>query len=404
MKKTIAAIIAVSLSVAIVGCGRDYKEKTVRAEELTSALQVNVEGKEVTDGFKNAYYGFTSELFKRVNGEENVFISPLSAATCLSMAFNGADGETLSEFESAMGLPLSDLNGAFKTILSDGNNSVKYANSIWLNAVMPQPKREFLNAAKGYYGAEVYRSTFDVALVSDINNWVSNTTQGMIDNIIDKTSPDYYSYLLNVLYFEAEWAEKYENKDIKPWTFRNKNGEDKAVTMLSSTEHEYFSYNGGDGFLKRYKGDYAFMAILPEEGTDIDEFISGIDGEKLLGAISDVKHVTVKAKIPEFKSDFSIDLCDALKDMGIISAFSPNKADFSKMSDGVYIDFVLQKTKIELDRKGTKAAAVTGIGEMATSVGPGNTVEIVLDRPFVYAIISLKDDLPLFIGSLKNIG
>ena len=178
--------------------------------------------------------------------------------------------------------------------------------------------------------------------------------------------------------------------------------------MLRSTESAYLDFGNADGFLKRYKGGkYSFLGILPDENVDIYDFIASLDGEKYKKAFeaddSDNEYpVVVKAGIPEFSFDFSKNLNDTLQGMGIKKAFS-DEAEFDKMGRAVvgdlYLGFVLQKTRIELDRNGTRAAAITIGGMKGTSAPPTeNIVYIILNRPFVFGIIDNATHMPLFLG------
>ncbi|MBO4323354.1 MAG: serpin family protein [Clostridia bacterium] len=412
MKKSLKSVICGICASAILfsaGCGEEYKEKEVYAEELTANMKVAVEERALTDEFKLAYSGFSVEFFKRSLEKDNSLISPLSAAICLSMAFNGANGETLSEFENVFGgIEIAELNGYFRKIISSAGEKLKIADSIWLNAEKQSAEDEFLKAVKSYYDSEVYKAKFDGKLVSDMNNWVANKTNGMIDKIIDDTSPEFYMYLMNALYFASRWETAYDGGDVKKAKFTNANGEVKSVDMMYSTESAYFDYLGGQGFIKYYEGyDYAFMAILPKEGESVRSFAEKMDGNGFKQAIRVAENAIVHAGVPKFSYDYSLQMKDLLVDMGIEKAFNRYEADFTKIKkDGfLWIDYVLQKTKIELDETGTKAAAVTIIGmkDAAAAMPPEKEVTITLDRPFIYSIISVRDGLPIFMGSVGEL-
>ena len=406
--KTVLSLISASAILFSSGCKSEYKEKKVYAEELTANMKVEVEAKDLSGEFISAYDDFAVEFFKRSKNESNFLVSPLSASACLSMAFNGADGETLSEFEGVFkNIEIAELNRYFKKIIDGADENLKIADSVWLNKEKANANEEFLKAVKSYYNAEVYRAKFDDKLVGDINNWAENKTNGMIKEILKETSPEFYMYLMNALYFSSKWEEEYEKGDIYNSEFRNADGTKTKCEMMRSKEGKYFTLNGADGFMKYYKGGkYAFMAILPKEDDDIGEFIDGLNGEDFKKAITNATYALVNAEIPKFSYDYSIEMKDLLMDMGIRKAFSPYGADFTKMrkEGGLFIDFVLQKTRIELDENGTKAAAVTIIGMKDNAyMPPEKEINVILDRPFVYSIISVEDGLPLFIGSVNKL-
>ena len=154
------------------------------------------------------------------------------------------------------------------------------------------------------------------------------------------------------------------------------------------------------------------MALLPDEGVDIYEYIDSLDGEKWakLWESANPRNANygyreVHARIPEFKYETELPLNDVLKTLGVTDMFSPDNADFSAIDDtqDLYCDIVKQKAVIEVDRNGTKAAAVTLGGMNCMGAAPAEPLYITLDRPFVYAIIDNEHHMPIFIGAVTNL-
>ena len=386
-KMRVLACFAASI-MAVLGAGAcKYSPKKVKAAELTAnfSFAKAAGGTEIKQNVSDGLNGFGAELLKNVAKDErgkNVLVSPLSAAACLGMIANGAEGETRAEFESAFGGKVEDVNAVINKILSDSGNEVKLANSVWVRDGAVDVEEDFLKTVKEVYNAEVYRSAFNAQTLKDVNNWCLNKTDGMIKDVLDEIATDDMMYLINALLFDAKWQTEYEKKDL--------------------------DFGNADGFLKRYKGGkYSFLGILPNENVDIYDFIASLDGEKYKKAFeaddSDNEYpVVVKAGIPEFSFEYSKTLNDTLQGMGIKKAFS-DEAEFDKMGRTVvgdlYLGFVLQKTRIELDRNGTRAAAITIGGMKGESAAPTeNIVYIILNRPFVFGIIDNATHMPLFLG------
>lgn len=398
---------------AVLGAGAcKYSPKKVKAAELTAnfSFAKAAGGTEIKQNVSDGLNWFGAELLKNVVKDErgkNVLVSPLSAAACLGMIANGAEGETRAEFESAFGGKVEDVNAVINKILSDSGNEVKLANSVWVRDGAVDVEEDFLKTVKEVYNAEVYRSAFNAQTLKDVNNWCLNKTDGMIKDVLDEIDPRDMIYLINALLFDAKWQTEYEKKDIKSDYFTTYGGESKKVEMLRSTESAYLDFGNADGFLKRYKGGkYSFLGILPDENVDIYDFIASLDSEKYKKAFeaddSDNEYpVVVKAGIPEFSFEYSKTLNDTLQGMGIKKAFS-DEAEFDKMGrtlvGDLYLGFVLQKTRIELDRNGTRAAAITIGGMKGESAAPTENIYIILNRPFVFGIIDNATHMPLFLG------
>ena len=224
----------------------------------------------------------------------------------------------------------------------------------------------------------------------------------MIEKMIDKIDTDTVMYLINALTFDAKWATKYEKKDVGDGHFTNYDGTQKTVQMLSSEERTYFATDGVKGFAKNYAGDrYSIVALLPDQGTDIYDYIGTLDGAGWMNLWNSRESASVKVKMPEFTYSVSMKLNDTLKTMGMTDMFS-DSADFSKLGyserGNIYCSEVCQKVFIQVDRNGTKAAAITWGGMKDKAVMEVHSV--ILDRPFVYAIVDNATGLPIFIGAV----
>ena len=234
--------------------------------------------------------------------------------------------------------------------------------------------------------------------------------RGMIQDIIDRLDPSARVVLVNALAFEGDWAEKFGDPDPSG-KFTDYKGAAKKVKMLNGMltgEGAYIELKGGKGLVKCYEtGNTAFVGILPPEGTDIDAYINSLTGEDLVKAWKSRKNYDVRIQIPEFTYDYGTSLKDVLAAMGAARMFDPS-AEFCRMTgtedNQVYVDDVLHKTHIEVDKDGTKAAAATAvIGKASSALLPSTIKEVYLDRPFVYAIVDMETGIPLFIGAVKTL-
>lgn len=433
-KKILSAMLAATMAFSLSGCGANgEKEKNVpekskyKSENLLDGLQVAYDPPKKIDSDVNAgVIDFSINLFKTgvldtVKNGGNAMVSPESVLFALGMTANGANGETLKEMENVLcpGYDISKINDYCYAILdkrrAGEKANISVANSIWINNSLSDVSvsEDFLKTDKAYYDADVFKSSFDDNTLKDINSWVNDNTDGMIKDIMNHISSDDVMYLLNAVAFDAKWEKQYEDngESVKDdIDFNNFDQSVAKVTMLYSTESGFMSNENCKAFVKPYEGgQYGFMGILPNEGIELNDFISGMNKDWFLELYNSMdSEYEVYTGIPEFTSDYSMSMSDVMKAMGMEQAFNPDNADFTNMitssDDNVFIDEVLHKTHIEVDSNGTKAAAATVV-VMSKGTGPvrEKIESVVLDRPFVYAIVDIETGMPLFIGAINSL-
>lgn len=415
MKKLWITVLCMLLVVCMffvgTGCAR------VSASELSAGYIRNVDGAvEMDRDFAANAADFAFALFRETLDEEKEkqLISPLSAMLCLALVANGADGETLAQMEEAFGMDIGTLNEslyAYANSLYRGENcKTELANSIWFrDAGYLTVREEFLQTNANWYGAEVYKAPFDVSTQKAINDWVKENTDGMIDSILNEPpSAATLMYLINTLVFDAKWQTKYEKNDIRDRSFTNADGSRTTVDMMYSEESTLLTGEDFLGFAKSYEGNaYSFVGLLPDDtSTNIVDFAASLTGEGWLAMWNSRRGAPVDVGIPEFSYDSYCSLVDALKAMGMEDMFSAHGADFSKLGsvdgENIFCSSVEQKTFIDVSRNGTKAAAVTWATVECTSAAPMESYTVILDRPFVYAIVDNATGLPLFVGVVSS--
>lgn len=389
---------------------------SVQADDLAKNITANnVKGKETDEKFVNNTANFSIELFKKsFIDNKSTLISPLSVLIALSMTANGAEGETLTQMEKVLGgdIPIDQLNEYLYTysnsLPSEKKSKLNIANSIWFrdNKDSLTVEKEFLQKNSDYYKAAAYKSVFDKQTVKDINNWVRKNTDNMIDSIIDDIDDETVMFLINAVVFDARWENVYMKNDIHKGNFTSIDKSVQNVDFMRSNESKYIKDSKATGFIKPYaNGKYSFVALLPNEGTDIKDYVATLTGESFLDIIKPSEQTQVNAYLPKFTYDYSIKLNDVLKALGMPKPFSSD-AEFSKLgkSNGgnIFISDVLHKTFISVDELGTKAGAAIKV-EMTKSAATPAEKTVKLDRPFVYAIIDNETNLPVFVGTVMSI-
>jgi len=414
MKKRIPAFLlclAVMISALLSGC-------SARAgEDLMSGVRANaVSADAALDGPEAvAVTDFGVRLFRQsLQDGENVMVSPLSVLCALAMTANGARGETLSQMEAVFGLPLSELNPYLRawmdTLPSGKKTELDAANAIWFkDSPGFTVEQDFLQANADWYGAGLYKAPFDEGTRRDINDWVDRHTDGMIPAILDEIPQSAVMYLINALAFEAEWEEPYEERQIQDGVFTREDGKAENVKLMYAEEPLYLEDEHAAGFLKYYAGgQYAFVALLPEEGVPVADYAAGLTGERLRDLLSGAWAEEVRTAIPVFESEYSVEMSGILGAMGMTDAFEPGLADLTGIGSSengpLFINRVLHRTYISVDAKGTKAAAVTVV-EPGDGAAPmmEEPKTVYLDRPFIYLIVDCGTDLPIFIGAMMDV-
>jgi len=354
---------------------------------------------------------FALDLLKKtINSADknNVFISPLSVSIALGMAWNGADGETRTEMESALkmsGMSIENINDYYKIMLLslptvDSSTTVKIANSIWYKSEF-QIKQPFLVMNKIYFNAEVRSLDFSATWAVDtINGWCAQKTNNLIKNVLT-TIPDYARmYLINAIYFKGLWTNPFDTKSTYPTNFSNELGQTTQINMMSKIDtFSYFSDSYAQYLDLPYGNkDFSMTVILPVNGKTTSDVLNYLTNDRLSNALENLKLQQVLVNLPRFKAECRFELNDPLKAMGMKKAFE-NTADFSKISDeSLCISSVIHKTYVEVTEEGTKAAAVTVIEFITTSMPDYQT--FVVNKPFLFLIREKGTGVILFAGKM----
>lgn len=415
VKKMLAVFMSVlSLAACILpfsGCGKTVGKvhnkgvKSGAVRDLTEGISKNESASKAPDDeFKAAASSFATEIFKdNYSKGKTTLVSPLSVLTALALVQNGAQGDTLAQLEQALGgLDRDTLNAymrAYCDFLTE-SEELKIANSVWTDS-SAEAKRAFLQKAVDSYSAQLFSAPLsDPKTVESINSWVKKNTDGMIPKIIEKADRYAVMMLVNAIAFDAKWETPYKRSDIEKLEFTSYSGSKKKTDFMCSTENVYLKDGGTVGFMKPYKnGRFAFAALLPDENTGIDDYVASLSGDKLMKIFSSAKRGNeVNVKMPKFRAEYSAQLIDTLKKMGVKDAFDSKTADFSSLIENrdAYIATVVHKTFIEVDENGTRAAASTLVG--ADTMSLMEPYSVFLNRPFVYMIVDTETNLPLFIG------
>lgn len=414
MKKRLIKLIALAMCAAMLtGCAASGGVKNLT--DGVNAADVTLP--EVTDYTMIGDLGAGLMQYAAAQEAENPVLSPLSAYLCLAMLMPGANENTKAEFEKILGADWDYVSALAADIAAQlektgGSTKLDLANSIWTDDDKAVIEEEWLKTVKAYFGPDIYSADLpsDGALKA-INKWVNDKTNGMIPKLHDENyDKDTIMVLLNALYMKADWAHKFEGNYTNDREFTKADGSTVTVPFMNMFEayESYIKTEDAEGIMLPYDdGRLAFIALKPGSG-DARGYASSLTGAKLKELIAAAKADTfVTVNMPKFSTGYSVYLTDALKAMGMTDAFDPFLADLSGAGRGVdgplYISYVFQKVKVDVDEEGTEAAAVT---EIATAKGcalpADEPIVLTFDKPFVYAIVDTETGVPLFAGVMEN--
>jgi len=345
---------------------------------------------------------------------KNLFISPASVSLALAMTYNGAAGETAAAMSGVLGfqeMNLEEINTAFadlRTILENPDPKVELAiaNSLWAR----QGKvfyEDFLQRNRDYYGAKVETLDFDLPdAVDTINEWVEQQTKGKIKDLLQPPiDPLTVLFLINALYFKADWTDPFDPKQTREIPFYLSDGSSRQHPVMFR-EGDFSGLVGEDfhavslpyGKTERL-GMYIF---LPDPDQTLDNFYEQLSPARWSDWMKQFQEIEGYVGLPRFKFEYETSLNDALKALGMEIAFKEGVADFSAMKQvppRLFIAEVKHKTFIEVNEKGTEAAAATSV-EIREESAPA--FNMVMDRPFFFAIVDNKTGSILFMGSVED--
>jgi serpin B len=361
---------------------------------------------------------FGLKIFQKVrekSDEENIMISPLSISVALTMAYNGAEGDTKKEMQETLelnGLTESEINGSYKTLINallklDDDVIFNIANAIFYADIFTV-KPGFLEINRNVYDAEIEKLDFSSQQsVNIINDWVAENTNDKIQTVINQLNPLDRMLVINAIYFKGTWSVQFDKKGTQELNFTMKDGNIVKVPMMNKLDQVPYCANNLFKAVKipYGRGNYNMVVILPAEGKNSQDVIDelNINNWKEWMSGFEIKD-RVDITMPRFKFSFDTGLNDILKEMKMVKAFSPSEADFSKITDeDLYISMVLHKSFIDVNETGTEAAAVTVVTFTTTSIDPGPPkIPFLVNKPFVFAITEEDTGAILFIGEVSN--
>ncbi|XP_041950253.1 alpha-1-antitrypsin homolog [Alosa sapidissima] len=363
----------------------------------------------------NADFAFT--LYKKLSAlpqfqSKNIFFSPLSISMALSMLALGAKGDTFSQLYQALGyaeMTPETVNEAYEHIFHMLGHNQEHMQLDASNAVavMEEAKviDKFLEDAKHYYESEAISVDFskpDVA-VQEINKYIAKNTNNTINDMVKEVNPATVMMLINCIYFRGEWMEYFDLEETKKGDFQVDVNTKASVDMMQNNGFYEF-YEDKENFTTvlrlPYKGSASMIIVMPDEGK-MKEVEDSICRHHLKHWMHAMESSNLIVHMPKYSISGKFSLKDTLESMGVVSAFS-HTADFTGMTDQkVKVSEVEHKAVLNVDEKGTEAAAATTV-EIVLMSAPVQPKTLKIDRPFLVFITDYNTKSILFMGKILN--
>ncbi|HUK21946.1 MAG TPA: serpin family protein [Gemmatimonadales bacterium] len=414
--------VLLALAVATASCrGGDILANRTTVLDITG-LPRSLTGSEQTIVGADNQFAFSvfREIAAQSGPDSNIFISPLSVAMALGMAYNGAAGTTAAEMQQTLalqGLTLADVNGSYQSLIAllgglDRQVTFKLANSVWYDeAFTPYPA--FLSATRTYFDATVQSLDFTSPSASaTINNWVTTQTNGKITAIVpDPIPPLTVMYLVNAIYFKGSWTTQFDSTRTKPAPFHLRNGSTTNVPTMAHGQWVAVKYldDGNVSVIDLPYGGKAFSMtiVLPNTAAGIDSLVPSLTGSRWNTWITGLDSITAEdVTLPKFTVSYESVMNGVLQTLGMPSAFDcGNSSDFTHLANvsigQLCISEVRHRAFVDVNEQGTEAAAATSVGFIDVCYACGPPL-ITIDRPFVFVIRERFSGTILFVGRMMN--
>ena len=360
-------------------------------------------------------FSLYSGLSKTEAGK-NIFISPYSISTAIAMTYEGAGNTTAAQMRQALRFPedTAVLRAGNMEILADMARKDKGYELSAANSLWPQDGlillKEFTGNVEKYYGgtAEAVDYVKDrQKAVDKINWWTSKKTNGKISNIVKPTDVNALTRLIlvNAIYFKGTWQTGFKAAMTKKSDFYTSENSKKTVDMMNQEGNFRYALDKDTQVIELpYAGKDISMLVALPAGRDISKLEAAISYETFKKWTAALRNVKVNVSLPKFLVRCRYSLKQPLIDMGMSQAFDENLADFSGMTGkkDLYISNVIHASFVEVNEKGTEAAASTAVIMMTKSFEMNETFKA--DHPFIFFIYDNKAGNILFMGRISDPG
>lgn len=357
---------------------------------------------------------FAVKLFEKTAKMQSTVISPVSVSYLMAMLANGANDQTKTDIMKALQLTdndLDEMNALYRMMIQrcgslDKETTLRIANYFAMNKDI-ELKDAYANNMKAIYNAGIESLDFtSPKTTAHINNWCKKNTNGMIPSIINNVDANATAYIMNAIFFNGTWADKFNKSNTKNENFKGYTRDIIMVPMMHKSDKLLYWANDIYAAVRipYGNGSYTMTVMLPNEGKSIDEMLKSMENADFTAWRQDAEQCIVDLKLPRFTTEADVTLNNIISELGAANIFS-SKADFTNIANtNMFVSQMFQKAKIEVSEEGTKAAAVTA-AIMTMSALPTEEPKHVTfhaNRPFVYMITEANTNAIFFMGQFTG--
>ena len=360
------------------------------------------------------FFSDSTRVFLSDSGTDNKVYSPLSLFMALSMSAEITDGNTRQQILDALGQNdietlRSDANSIWQAnYMDDGMAKCVLANSLWTNNKIPYIQSTMDSLAENYYASSFSGDPASAEYSKMMQDWMNEQTDGLLSDYISgiEMDPEMVLTLASAVNYSGKWVNEFNEDNTESGIFHSPEGDIQCDFMNAERDMQYSWHEDFASVSLELENNGKMLFILPDEGAAPEELLNNdevMDFMMNSGTYSSSKYALVNMSIPKFDIHSSTDLNEGLKTLGITDIFDPSASDFSPLTnelEEIFLSKAEQDARVVIDEEGCKASALTVMIYCGAGM-PDEQVDFILDRPFIFEIVS-ETGLPLFIGIVNN--
>lgn len=372
----------------------------------------------------NKFMSTTTREFLGNSDGKNVVYSPVNVFLALSMLSEVTDGTTRQQLLNLLvngdatatdSLGIEELRSIASSMWNsnysdDGAIKSILASSLWMNQDISFVQSTMDTLANDYYASSYQGEMGSAEFTEAFQAWLNEQTGGLLQEQAGNIefTPETILALATTVYYRAKWSAQFDEENNTTETFHSENGDVTCEFMNQSRSKNYYWSDKFSSVSQNFESGGAMWFLLPDEGVSVDELLEDPATMEFITAdkyeLENQKYLIVDLSVPKFDVVSDLDLKSNLENLGVTEIFDAKVSDFTPMTtdaDDIAVSTIKHAARVTIDEEGCTAVAFTAMLMAGSAMPPEETIDFVLDRPFLFVITGL-DDSPLFIGVVNQ--